>query len=54
VKNNYQKKKIFMPRLPKEAIEILKKKGGPHIPKKGGKYDRAREKQKKIKEIKRV
>lgn len=48
------KKKILIPRLPKEAIEALKKKGGPHTPKKGGKYDRAKEKQKKIKEVKRV
>lgn len=44
-----KKKKALKPRLPKEALSILRK-GGLHMPKKGGRYKRSEEKIKVEKE----
>jgi len=53
MKRKKQKKAgVLVPRLPKEAVELLRKKGGPQSTKKGKKgYDRKTEKQKEGQDI---
>ena len=45
-----KKKGAEIPRLPMEAVKLLRSKGGAIRPKKGGRYDRAKEKQKRTEE----